>query len=230
MSQEIPHLVEDLLVALPCIVEHREGLERLLERYPLPNVRTLTLKHSRCFGIKDSVPSALLPYPLTSLTLNIELYESEHLYELLMCYPTLKHLDTSLAYVLDRNHQMGTGLEEAEVNDLSASISILPLCSSIQLSAAHVLRNIRLVGFLVPDLHRCQQLLEMPVELCDDSIFASLSMTLPSGPKLEMLHLPFLTLEACKDDNNAIIGVKWFADCLKSGQGPVNVSRIKILR
>ncbi len=71
MSQEIPHLVEDLLVALPYIVEHREDLERLLERYPLPNVRTLTLKHFRCFGIKDSVPSALLPYPLTSLTLKV---------------------------------------------------------------------------------------------------------------------------------------------------------------
>ncbi|PBK79459.1 hypothetical protein ARMGADRAFT_134352 [Armillaria gallica] len=71
-APEIPHLVEDLLVALPRTVERREGLERLLERYPLPNVRTVTLKHFRCFEIKDSVPSALLSYSLTSSTLNIE--------------------------------------------------------------------------------------------------------------------------------------------------------------
>ncbi|PBK69547.1 hypothetical protein ARMSODRAFT_167922 [Armillaria solidipes] len=134
-----------------------------------------------------------------------------------MCYPTLKHLDTSLAYVLDRNRQIGTGLEEAEVNqgailsieDLSASISILPLCSSIQLFAVHVLRNIRL-DFWYQTCIDASNCLKMPVEPCDDSIFTSLFMTPPSGPRLEMLHVPFLTLEACRDDNSAVTGVKWF--------------------
>ncbi|KAG7443208.1 uncharacterized protein BT62DRAFT_935165 [Guyanagaster necrorhizus] len=85
-------------------MEHRYGLDRLLECYPLPNVRRLTIEHRiQCFSIKNDVPSALLSYPLSSLTLNIQLYRYEDLYELLMCYPTLKHPDTSFADVLDMN-------------------------------------------------------------------------------------------------------------------------------
>ncbi|KAG7443331.1 uncharacterized protein BT62DRAFT_935271 [Guyanagaster necrorhizus] len=123
-------------------MEHRYSLDRLLECYPLSNVRRLTIEHRiRCSSIKNDVPSALLSYPLTSLTLNIQLHRYEDLYELLMCYPTLKHLDTSFADVLDMNRMTGMDSERIKVNqgailsiqDLSTSSSILHLCSSIQL-------------------------------------------------------------------------------------------------
>ncbi|KAK0436728.1 hypothetical protein EV421DRAFT_1979719 [Armillaria borealis] len=190
-APEIPHLVEDLLVALPYTVEHREGLEQLLERYPYWKEYSpwSTLAYS------DVVGDAF------GLTLLCSWY---------------------------RNYQIGMGLEEAKVNqgailsieDLSALISILPLCSSIQLCAAHVLYQTCI------DASNCLKMLVGQLYIYQP-IHAH--QTPPSGPKLEMLHVPFLTLEACRDDNNTVTGMKWFADCLKSGQGPVNVSRINIL-
>ncbi len=237
-SPGIPHLVKELHIVLPRTTEHTDRLHQLLESHPLPNVRALTLKNTFRHGnIKKEVPSAFLSYPLTSLTLDIRLFRLESLYELLMCYPTLKHLDISLVDVMwIRKREVNQGAI-LSIEDFSISSSALPLCSAIRLFKVNTLRSVTLAGFKVPELHKCQQLLKnpsgtlqhlhiyQPCHWCESPLYPSdnhLTMNPSDAPpiELEMLHVPFLTLEACRYDFNAGMGVKWFADCLKSGIGP----------
>ncbi|PBK80635.1 hypothetical protein ARMGADRAFT_827442 [Armillaria gallica] len=229
-SPGIPHLVKELYVVLPRTTEHTDELHQLLESHPFPNVRALTLKNTFRHGnITKEVPSAFLSYPLASLTLDIRLFRLESLYELLMCYTTLKHLDISLVDVMwtrkGEVHQ-GTILS---IEDFSISGSALPLCSAVQLFKVNTLRSVTLAGFKVPELHKCQQLLKNPSGALQRLHIYQPRHWYAPQIELEMLHVPFLTLEACRYDFNAGMGVKWFADCLKSGIGPVKVSGINIL-
>ncbi|PBK71993.1 hypothetical protein ARMSODRAFT_1072879 [Armillaria solidipes] len=228
-SPGIPHLVKELHIVLPRTTEHTDELHQLLESHPLPNVRALTLKNTFRHGnIKKEVPSAFLSYSLASLTLDLRLFRLESLYELLTCYPTLKHLDISLVNVMwTRKGEVNQGAI-LSIEDFSISSSAL-LCSAAQLLTINTLHSVTLAGFKVPELHKCQQLLNNP-----SGVLQRLHSYQPrhwyAPPiKLEMLHVPFLTLEACRFDYNVGMGVKWFVDCLESGIGPVKVSRINIL-
>ncbi|KAK0237039.1 hypothetical protein EDD85DRAFT_1023773 [Armillaria nabsnona] len=132
------------------------------------------------------------------------------------------------------------------IEDFSISSSALPLCSAVQSLTVKTLRSVTLAGFKVPELHKCQHLLKnprgalqrlhiyQPRHWCESPLYPSdnhLTTNPSDAPpiKLEMLHVLLLTLEACRYDYNAGMGVKWFVDCLESGKGPVKVSRINIL-
>ncbi|KAK0216253.1 hypothetical protein IW262DRAFT_1464779 [Armillaria fumosa] len=241
-SPEIPSLVQNLSVTLGVLHGGSNlsvpntaaaSLEEPLLSHPLPNIQVLRLELGSAYDCIRDIPTALLLYPLTSLTLKARFVYSSHLLDLLRHYPALRHLDvsdTSVHYPNqeeeDRNPPVVLSIE-----DLSISSDILPFCLDKQLFAVHALRNIKLASFQLTSMHECQRLLENPDGALQRlHIHQPLHMDHRSIPtKLEMLHVPHLTLESCREDKLAVTTVKWFIDCLESGQGPVKTSRINIL-
>ncbi|KAK0440134.1 hypothetical protein EV421DRAFT_810747 [Armillaria borealis] len=245
LSPEIPNLVQNLSVTLGVLrggsnlrvpnaaaAKLRTSLEEQLLSHPLPNVQALRLELGCAYDdyISD-IPTPLLSCPLTSLTLKARFVYSSHLPDFLRHYPALRYLDvsnTSICYMI-QEEEVDQGVV-LSIEDLSISSYILPLCLDKQLFAIHALRSIKLASFQLTELHECQWLLENP-----DGALQRLHIHQPLHqdyrpiPKLEMLHVPYLTLEARRNDKFAVMSVKWFIDCLESGQGPVNTSRINIL-
>lgn len=240
-SPEIPNLVQNLSVTLGMLHGGSDvripntataSLKEPLQSHPVPNIQTLRLKLGSAYDCIHDIPTALLSYPLTSLTITARFVHSSYLLNLLRHYPALRHLDvsdTSVPYLIQEEEDRIPPVV-LSIEDLSISSYILPFCLDKQLFAVHALRNIKLASFQLTSLHECQRLLENPDGTLQRlHIQQPLRMDRRSILKLEMLHVPCLTLESCRGDKLTVTTVKWFIDCLEFGQGPVKTSCINIL-
>ncbi|KAG7443269.1 uncharacterized protein BT62DRAFT_1009473 [Guyanagaster necrorhizus] len=249
-SPDIPRLVQNFFLTLWDNAGFRASLEQLLRRFPLPNVHTLNLAmYTENYDIKK-IPAALLSCPLTSLTLRAVIFYPEDLPKFLRCYPALRHLDFSSARIPTTSMEQIDQGTVLSIEDLSISCNFVPLCLDKQLFSLHALRRIKLASFQLTRLHECQRLLESPNGILQrlhiyqphdygEFHFAAFNLTAldhhyssesSSRPmhKLEMLHVPFLIFEVSRNDRIALISMKWFIDCLRSGKGPVRTSQINI--
>ncbi|KAK0189470.1 hypothetical protein F5146DRAFT_1224578, partial [Armillaria mellea] len=173
LSPEIPTLVQSLSVSGGALrdyertgktdAELRTRLEEVLLRHPLPNVQALRIELGSVYtdSLSD-IPTPLLSYSLTSLTLKAS-FLSSHLLQLLGYYPALRHLDVSTTRLEFSTEEEEVHLDVVlSIEDLSVCNNVLRFCLGKQLFAVHTLRSIKLASFPLTELHECQRLLQNP--------------------------------------------------------------------
>ncbi|KAK0461772.1 uncharacterized protein EV420DRAFT_127413 [Desarmillaria tabescens] len=254
-SPNILDLVRELQVTVSINPLSQHDASQALANRSLPNLRSLHIYGGRSINPRHpsrvnmhGIPPTLLTYPITSLTLeNLNISSARHLRDILRSFPALQTLVMNQVRVcVSKPSAPGPVSEATEpeqsgplIENLSISFSISNLCDVNTLLKADgkpfVLRRLRKLSYswlrnwhgirdlqlLLPETRGTLQELRLRHK---NVIYGKRH---GSGDIVDFSQVPCVIFEPPWDSDYQIIGLEWFAECLKpQGDGPARISQL----
>ncbi|PBK66863.1 hypothetical protein ARMSODRAFT_328856 [Armillaria solidipes] len=262
------HSFLELCTASPNILDLVQTLEvtvfidrdayQALGNHSLPNLRSLRIdggpsilpgRHLSRVNMHE-IPSSLLTYPITNLTLDgLNIDSARDMRNILRSFPTLQTLVMNQVRVCHVTEPLGSISEAGEtepddgpvIEDLSISFTSYNLCDMNALleikGRPFVLRGLRKLSCTwvqywhgIRDiqllLHATKRTLQ-ELHLChsDVTYWGIYQMS----HILDFSHVPCVTFEAPRRNTDQIIGLNWFTECLEYQEdGPTRISQLHL--